>query len=100
MRITAGKIPKIETEIKVGEALKIGGRTLHFISRITILKTEDGDILGGWADPLAMIAREQGNEYVFSFTGQDFTIDELIKMAPSLKDILNRDRGIYRIKIT
>lgn len=99
MKIDAGKIPKIETDIKIGEALKIGCRTLHFLARVSILRTRDGDILGGWADPLAMIASEQGNSYVFSFTGEDFTMDQLMKMAPSLRDILDKDKGVYRIKI-
>lgn len=99
MKIDAGKIPRIETDIKIGEALKIGDRTLHFLARISILRTEDGEIIGGWAYPLAMIANEQGNNYAFSFTGEDFTMDQLMKMAPSLRDVLDKDKGVYRIKI-
>lgn len=99
MKIDSGKIPKFESRVEVGDALIIGNRTLHFLTRVSIMRTEDENILGGWADPLAMVVSEQNKEYVFSFTGQDFTIDQLMEMAPSLRDVLNKDKGIYKIKI-
>jgi len=99
LKIDPGKIPKFESHIKIGEALMIGNRTLHFLARVSIMRTEDENILGGWADPLAMVVSEQNKEYVFSFTGQDFTIDQLMEMAPSLRDVLNKDKGIHKIKI-
>ncbi|MGA9097402.1 MAG: hypothetical protein WB392_00555 [Methanotrichaceae archaeon] len=99
MKIDSGKIPKFESRIEVGEALRIGNRTLHFLTKVSIMRTEDENILGGWADPLAMVVSEQNKEYVFSFTGQDLTIDQLMEMAPSLRDVLNKDKGIYKIKI-
>ncbi|MFB3766230.1 MAG: hypothetical protein ACE14P_13425 [Methanotrichaceae archaeon] len=99
MKIDAGKIPRIETDIKIGEPMRIGDRVLRFLSRITILKTDDGSILGGWANPLAVLVCEQNKEYVLSFTGKDFTIDQLIEMAPSLGDILNKDKGIHKVRI-
>ena len=99
MKIDPRKIPRIESRVNVGEALRIGNRTLHFLARVYIVGTEDDNMLGGWADPLAMVVSEQNKEYVFSFTGQDFTIDQLMEMAPSLRDVLNKDKGIFKIKI-
>lgn len=99
MKIDPGKIPRFETNIKIGEALKIGNRVIHFLARVSIIRTEDGNIIGGWADPFAMVAIEKNKVYVFSFTGQDLTIEQLLEMAPSLRDSLNEDRGIHKIKI-
>ncbi len=99
MKIDTGKIPRIETDIKIGEALRIDNRTLYFLARVTIMKTDDGKILGGWANPLAIVVSEQNEEYVLSFTDKDYTIDQLIEMAPSLGDVLNKDKGIHKVKI-
>jgi len=99
LKIDLGKIPKVESRITVGKALRIGNKTLHFLARVSIMRAENDKILGGWADPLAMVVSERNKEYVFSFTGQDFTIDQLMEMAPSLRDVLNKDKGIYKIKI-
>jgi hypothetical protein len=99
LKIGAGKISKIETDIKIGETQKIGDRTIHFLIKTSILRTDDGDILGGFASPLAMIIGEREEYYVFSFTGQDFNINQLEEMAPPLKDVLSIDKGIHKIKI-
>jgi hypothetical protein len=99
LRIDAGKIPKIETDIKIGEAQKFGDRTIHFLIKTSILRTENGELLGGFASPLAMIVGEREEYYVFSFTGQDFNISQLEEMAPPLKDVLNKDKGVHKIKI-
>lgn len=98
MKIGVGKIPRVETSIEIGKARKIGKRTLHFLARISIMRNEDGNIIGGWANPLALVVIEGDKEYVFSF-GQDLTIKQLMEMAPPLRDVLNKDEGAYKIKI-
>jgi hypothetical protein len=100
LRIKDVKIPRIETDIKIGEAMKLGDRTIHFLIKTAILRTEDGGIIGGLASPLAMVVGEREEYYVFSFTGQDSNLNELLRMVPSLKEVLKKDKGIYKVKIT
>lgn len=99
MKIDAGKIPRVETSINIGEPKRIGKRTLHFLGKISIITTGDGDIIGGWANPIALVVIEGDIEYVLSFTGKDLTINQLMEMVPSLRDVLNKEDGIYKIKV-
>ena len=68
--------PVVETKIRVDKEIKAGDRTLFTVARISIMKTQDGAILGIWLTPLAMLIVEPGQQYAISFTEEKLSVDE------------------------
>lgn len=92
--------PRIETEIKAGEKIEIEGRSIYPVVKISVLKTPEGTVLGSWIAPVAMLVIEQKEQYVISFTDEEMTVDRLGKMVPSLRKVIDKARGIYRIEVS
>jgi hypothetical protein len=86
-------------DIKIGELLKLGNRTIHLIIRLSVLDTENS-FLGAWAYPIALLVIEPGKEYAVSFSEEKITLAQLMDIAPSMRDILDKARGIHRIKVS
>ena len=68
--------------------------------KVSILKTEQGKILGSWLTPVALLVVELGGHYAISLEGKKMTTSQIIELAPSLKNVIEREQGIYRIKVT
>ncbi|MCX6675964.1 MAG: hypothetical protein NTW84_06075 [Methanothrix sp.] len=90
----------METEIIVGKKMEAGNRSLYPVIKVSILKTEQGRILGSWLNPVALLVFEPGGHYAISLEGEKMTSEQIIELAPSLKDVIEREQGIYRIKVT
>ena len=90
----------METEIIVGKKMEAGNRSLYPVIKVSILKTEQGRILGSWLTPLALLVFEPGGHYAISLEGKKMTTEQIIELAPSLKKVIEREQGIYRIKVT
>lgn len=93
------KLPKVETEIQVCKEMKAGARTIFIVVRISNLATDDGKILGSWLKPQAFLIIEPGEQYAFSISGEQMSIDKILELAPSLKEVVEKARGIHRIKV-
>ena len=93
------KLPKVVTEIRVCKEITAGTRTIFTVVRISTLETDDGKILGSWIMPRAMLIIEPGNQYAVSISGEKMSIKEILEMAPSLKEVAEKARGIHRIKV-
>jgi uncharacterized spore protein YtfJ len=94
------RLPIVETEIIVGKKMEAGNRSLYPVIKVSILKTEQGRILGSWLNPVALLVFEPGGHYAISLEGEKMTSEQIIELAPSLKDVIEREQGIYRIKVT
>lgn len=92
--------PIVETEIVVGKKMTAWNRSLYPVIRVSILKTEQGRILGCWFTPMALLVFETGGHYSISLSGKEITLDHILERAPALKDVIDRERGIYRIKVS
>ncbi len=92
--------PRVETEIKVGERIKIEERSIYPVIKISVLKTLEGAIFGGWVTPLAMLVIEQKEQYAISFTGKEMTADQVGELVPSLRKVIDEARGIHRIEVS
>jgi hypothetical protein len=92
-------LPEIETKIHVEKELKAGGRTLHPVVRISVIKTEYGGILAIWITPVALLIVEADEEYVISLCQEKMSIETILKLAPSLKDRLETARKGAKIQI-
>ncbi len=92
--------PKMETEIKAGDRIEIEGRSLYPVIEVSTLKTQEGTIFGCWITPLAMLVIEQKEQYAISFTGKEMTADQIGDLVPSLRRVIDKARGIYRIKVS
>ena len=90
----------METEIIVGKKMEAGNRSLYPVIKVSILKTEQGRILGSWLNPVALLVFEPGGHYAISLEGEKMTSEQIIELAPSLKDVIEREQGIYRIEVT
>jgi hypothetical protein len=93
------KLPKVKTEIRVCKEIEAGVRTIFTLIRISILATDDGNILGSWLMPQAMLIIEPGEQYAVSISGERMSIEKILELAPSLKEVVEKARGIHRIKV-
>jgi uncharacterized spore protein YtfJ len=93
------KFPTIEIKILVGEEIKAGERTIFTVIKIVILKANDGRIIGSWITPLAMLIVEHGKQYAISIKGERMTIDAIMDLAPSLKNLVENICINRKIKI-
>lgn len=92
--------PGVETEIKAGDRIEIEGRSIYPVIKVSALKTQEGTVFGCWITPLAMLVIEQKEQYAISFTGKEMTADQIGELVPSLRKVIDKARGIYRIKIS
>ena len=93
------KFPKVKTEILVCKEIEAGVRTIFTVIRISILATDDGNILGSWLKPQAFLIIEPGEQYAVSISGEQMSIEKILELAPSLKEVVEKARGIHRIKV-
>jgi hypothetical protein len=93
------KLPKVKTEIQVSKEIEAGARTIFTVIRISILATDDGNILGSWLMPQAFLIIEPGEQYAVSISGEQMSMEKILEMAPSLKEVVEKARGIHRIKV-
>jgi hypothetical protein len=93
------KLPKIETEIQVSMEMEAGARTIFTVIRISNIATYDGNLLGSWLMPLAFLIIEPGEQYAISISGEEMSIEKILELAPSLKEVIEKARGIHRIKV-
>jgi hypothetical protein len=47
-----------------------------------------------------LLVVEPGGHYAISLEGKKMTTEQIIELAPSLKNVIEREQGIYRIKVT
>ncbi len=96
--------PRIDIEISVGEPMKIEDRHIYPVARISKVKTAEGGVVGSWMIPLAMLVIESNEVYAISLTDNEISVNQLAKIAPSLKKAINEAvdeaHGIYRIKVS
>ncbi len=90
----------METEIRVGKELLAESRMLYPLVRISILKMIDGKVLGCWLTPLAMLVIEPGEQYSVSLTEEEMNLETVLDLAPCLRTVVERARGIHRIKVS
>ena len=93
------KLPKVKTEILVCKEIEAGVRTIFTLVKISILATDDGNILGSWLKPQAFLIIEPGEQYAVSISGEQMSMEEILELAPSLKEVVEKARGIHRIKV-
>ena len=93
------KLPKVETEIQVSKEMKAGNRTIFTVIRISNLATDSGMIQGSWLMPLAFLIIEPGEQYAISISGERMSIETILELAPSLKEVIEKARGIHRIEV-
>lgn len=94
------RLPKVETEIRAGERIKIETRSIYPVIKVSVLKTSEGTVFGSWITPLAMLVIEQKEQYVISITGEEMTADQIGKLVPSLRIVIDKARGVHRIEVS
>ncbi|MCX6676900.1 MAG: hypothetical protein NTU95_03005 [Methanothrix sp.] len=93
------RLPEMDTRVLVGKEMIAGDRTIWPVMRISILKTCEDRILAIRITPLAMLVIEPTMEYAISFDGEPMTVEAVIELAASLRDVLEKARGSARIRI-
>jgi hypothetical protein len=92
--------PVVETEIRAGERIEIERRSIYPVIKVSILKTPDGIVFGSWIVPLALLVIEPKGQYAVSFSDGEITADQIGEMVPSLKKVIDKARGIFRIEVS
>ena len=78
--------------ISVGDPIKIDQRCIYPVARVFASKG-CGCILGCMISPEALLIVEPARAYAVSLTGQEITLDQLLAMAPSMKEIVEKETG-------
>jgi hypothetical protein len=92
--------PVVDTEIRAGDRIEIGRRSIYPVIRVSVLRTPEGAVLGSWIAPLAMLVIEPEMQYTISFTGEEITADQIGMMVPTLREVIDKARGFYRIEVS
>ncbi len=79
--------PRIEKHILAGKEIRVADRVIHPIIEVLVIEAGD-DLLGFRSIPIALLIVEPGREYAVSLKGEQIALDEIYRMAPSLKDIV------------
>ncbi len=93
-------LPAVETEITVAKMLQDGDRVLYLVSRVSLLRTEGGRIAAGWLTPLAVLIMEPDSQQALSMAGERMSLDEVLELAPSLREVIDPAQGIRRVRVT
>jgi hypothetical protein len=94
------KLPVVETEFRVAKKILAGNKTIYTVVKVSILKGEDDKIMGSWLTPLAMLIIEPGRQYALSISGEKMPLEMVLELAPSLKAVVDKARGIHKVKVT
>lgn len=79
-------------EVRVGEKVDIGNRTIYPVVKITAFWGLEDRVHALQVAPVAFLITEMDSEYALSIDGTTMTIDSILEMVPSLKDILKKSR--------
>ncbi|MDD1762085.1 MAG: hypothetical protein LUQ59_07600 [Methanothrix sp.] len=80
----------VDEEVRVGKEIVAGNRTIWPVVRITIFWASENRVHAIQITPLAALIIEQNEQYALSFDGGPMTIDVLLELMPSLRDILEQ----------
>ena len=78
--------------ISVGDPIEIDQRCIYPVARVLASKG-CGCLLGCMISPEALLIVEPARAYAVSLTGQEITLDQLLAMAPSMKEIVKKETG-------
>lgn len=78
--------------ISVGDPIKIDQRCIYPVARVLALKG-CGCILGCIISPEALLIVEPAQAYAVSLTSDEITLDQILAMAPSLREIVEKGIG-------
>jgi uncharacterized spore protein YtfJ len=79
-------------EVRVGKEIVIGNRTIWPVVKISVFWAFEKRIHAVQVAPLAFLIIEKDAEYALSIDGTQMTIEAILEMAPSLRDILVKRR--------
>jgi len=93
------RLPEMDLRVIVGKEIKVGDKTIWPVMRISILKTCEEKVLAIQITPIAMLVIEPAGQYALSFAGEPMTIEAITKLAPPLRDVLEKAQCAVRIKV-
>jgi uncharacterized spore protein YtfJ len=99
MTIEPIRLSGMDMRVFVGKEIKAGDRTIWPVMRISILKTCEDRVQAIQITPLAMLIIEPAGQYAVSFDGEPMTIEAILELAASLRDVLEKARGSARITV-
>ena len=69
-----------ETNKIIGKPLKIENRILYPVIEISILKGKEGNIIGIWSIPIAILIEEGSDKFILPLKDENIDLDEIIEM--------------------
>lgn len=87
-------------ETRIGRCLKAWDKTLYPVFEVSTLKTDAGEVQANWIVPLAVLVVEPGGQHAVSLTGEKITVEKLLELAPALQEVVDRARGVRRIRVS
>ena len=78
--------------ISVGDPIEMDQRDIYPVARISALKG-CGCIMGCSVSPEVLLIVEPAQAYAVSLTSDEITLDQILAMAPSLREIVEKGIG-------
>jgi aromatic ring-opening dioxygenase LigB subunit len=88
-----------EAEIRIGKGIKAWDKRVYPIVEVSLLKTDAGGVQAGRIVPLAVLVVEPEEQYVLSLTGEKISAQMLQHLAPALREVVEKARGVRRINL-
>lgn len=86
--------PEVNVRMIVGKEIAAGKRTIWPVIKITVIKGCGERILAIEASPIAMlITDDRAGPYAVSISGKTMAVEEILKIAPDLRDLLAEREG-------
>jgi len=88
-----------EAEIRIGKGMKAWDKTIYPIIEVSVLRAASCGVQASWIAPLAVLVIEPGEQYVLSLTEEKLSAEMMERLAPALQEVIDKARGIHRIKL-
>jgi uncharacterized spore protein YtfJ len=80
----------MDIQVLVGKEIKVCGRSIWPVTRIAIHGGCEDKVQSVHIKPLAMLIVDPAGSYAVSFAGEPMTIEAILELAPSLRDVLEK----------
>jgi hypothetical protein len=81
--------PEVDVRVVVGREIVAGSRTIWTVVKILVIKGCNERVLAIEASPIAMlITDDQAGPYAVSTSGKPMAVEEILEIAPALRDVL------------
>jgi len=82
-----------EKRIQADASFTVGGRVFYVVCEVSSIKAFGGKAGGTIVSPAALLVDEGGRLYSISLGGEDMSVEQILRLMPSLEEKIRRVRA-------